>query len=70
MFAYCCVVHLFNIYVLCVLGTTREARPGEKNGVDYTFLSVDEFLALEKSGNLLESGLFDGKTRINHFTVY
>ena len=43
-----------------VTGTTREMRPEEKNGVDYTFLSVDQFLALEKSGNLLESGLFDG----------
>lgn len=28
--------------------------------MDYTFLSVDEFLALEKSGNLLESGIYEG----------
>ena len=43
-----------------IAGTTRPPREGEVNGVDYKFLSVDEFLALEKSGHLLESGLFDG----------
>ena len=49
------------VIFLSVTGTTRPARPGEINGVDYTFLSVDEFLALEKSGSLLESGLYDGE---------
>lgn len=42
------------------LGTTRPPRPGEKSGVDYTFLSVDEFLVMERSNNLLESGLYGG----------
>lgn len=41
-------------------GTTRLPREGEINGVDYKFLSPNEFMALEKSGNLLESGIFDG----------
>ena len=41
--------------------TTREPRPEEKQGVDYTFLSKEEFIALEKRGELLESGVFDGK---------
>lgn len=41
-------------------GTTRQPRPGEQNGVDYTFLSIEEFNQLEKSGCLLESGLYDG----------
>lgn len=31
------------------------------NGVDYTFVSMEEFGALEKSGNLLESGQFGGE---------
>lgn len=31
------------------------------NGVDYTFVSEQEFRDLERSGNLLESGEFDGK---------
>ena len=49
--------------LLCVFtGTTRTPRKDEVNGVDYTFLTVDEFLALEKSGNLLEAGLYDGKS--------
>ena len=48
-----------NLFVF--VGTTREARKGEVHGVDYNFLNVDEFLALEKSGNLLESGLYDGE---------
>jgi len=52
-----CFVH----YVSAIFsGTTRPQRPGELDGVDYKFLSVDEFMALEKSGNLLESGLYDG----------
>ena len=43
-------------------GTTRPARPGEINGQDYTFLSTKDFRALEKSGNLLESGVYKGKS--------
>jgi len=34
-------------------GTTRPAREGEINGVDYTFVTLEEFKALEASGNLL-----------------
>ena len=49
-----------NSFTLSV-GTTRPQRPGEVNGVDYTFLSEEEFEALEKSGNLLESGTYDSK---------
>ncbi|CAB4058296.1 unnamed protein product [Lepeophtheirus salmonis] len=48
-----------NLYLRTVPVTTRTPRPGEKNGVDYTFLSKEEFIALEKSGELLESGIFD-----------
>ncbi|KAK7481389.1 hypothetical protein BaRGS_00027345, partial [Batillaria attramentaria] len=44
-------------------GTTRQPRPGEVNGVDYNFLTLEEFAVLEKSGELLESGIFDG----NHY---
>uniref|UniRef100_A0AAQ4PE89 Membrane-associated guanylate kinase, WW and PDZ domain-containing protein 1 n=1 Tax=Gasterosteus aculeatus aculeatus TaxID=481459 RepID=A0AAQ4PE89_GASAC len=42
-------------------GTTRGPRDGEVSGVDYNFLSVEDFLKLEKSGTLLEIGTFDGK---------
>lgn len=42
------------------LGTTRAPREGEVPGVDYNFLSVDEFLELEKSGTLLEIGTYEG----------
>ena len=50
------------IYVLLYsAGTTRPPREGEVNGVDYTFVSLEEFRALEKRGNLLESGEFDGE---------
>ena len=50
-----------NLYLRTVPVTTREPRPEEKQGVDYTFLSKEEFIALEKRGELLESGVFDGK---------
>lgn len=52
-----------NLYYRTVPCTTRPPREGELDGVDYKFLSVNEFMALEKSGHLLESGIFDG----NHY---
>ncbi|GFY73103.1 membrane-associated guanylate kinase, WW and PDZ domain-containing protein 1 [Trichonephila inaurata madagascariensis] len=52
-----------NLYLRTVPCTTRPPRDGEINGVDYTFLTVEEFMALERSGNLLESGIYDG----NHY---
>ena len=42
---------------------SRTPRTDERNGVDYTFLSKEEFLALEKSGDLLESGVYEGKSQ-------
>ncbi|XP_061641937.1 membrane-associated guanylate kinase, WW and PDZ domain-containing protein 1b isoform X5 [Phyllopteryx taeniolatus] len=41
-------------------GTTRPPRDGEVPGVDYNFLSVQDFLELEKSGTLLEIGTYEG----------
>ena len=52
-----------NLYLRTVPVTTRTPRPEERNGVDYTFLSKDEFIALERTGELLESGVFEGKMR-------
>ena len=54
---------------LAVPVTTRTPRPEERNGVDYTFLSKEEFSALEKSGKLLESGIYYGKTITSHTTL-
>ncbi len=34
--------------------TTRPARPGERNGVDYFFLDRDEFMRLRDAGAFLE----------------
>ena len=48
-----------------LLGTTRPPRPGEINGQDYTFLSTKDFRALEKSGNLLESGVYKGNIKFS-----
>src|SRR5580765_5664879 len=39
--------------------TTREARPGEKEGIDYYFLDASSFLKRVQAGNFLE-----------HATVY
>ena len=44
-------------------GTTRSPRNGEIPGVDYVFLSLEEFARLERSGSLLESGIYEG----NHY---
>ncbi|MHC4934069.1 MAG: guanylate kinase, partial [Planctomycetota bacterium] len=37
-----------------VSATTRGARPGEQPGVDYHFISRDEFESMVESGELLE----------------
>ncbi|XP_069101311.1 membrane-associated guanylate kinase, WW and PDZ domain-containing protein 1-like isoform X10 [Argopecten irradians] len=49
-----------NLYLRTVPCTTRPPKPGEVNGVDYTFLSLDEFHELERNGCLLESGIYYG----------
>jgi len=41
-------------------GTTRQAQPGERHGVDYNFIPVEEFKRMEKAGELLESGMYEG----------
>lgn len=48
-------------------GTTRPARDGEVNGVDYIFVTLEQFKAMERDGHLLESGEFDGN--IVHYSV-
>ncbi|XP_024125006.1 membrane-associated guanylate kinase, WW and PDZ domain-containing protein 1b isoform X6 [Oryzias melastigma] len=49
-----------NLYRHAVPCTTRAPRDQEVHGVDYNFLSVEDFLKLEKSGTLLEIGTYDG----------
>ena len=49
-----------NLYLRTVPVTTRPRRPGESDGIDYTFLSLDQFRLLEKNGSLLERGIYDG----------
>lgn len=49
-----------NTSVVLRTGTTRQPRDGETSGVDYNFVSVEEFFSLEESGALLESGKFKG----------
>ncbi|XP_038173791.1 membrane-associated guanylate kinase, WW and PDZ domain-containing protein 1 isoform X10 [Arvicola amphibius] len=49
-----------NLYRHAVPCTTRSPREGEVPGVDYSFLSVREFLDLEQSGTLLEVGTYEG----------
>uniref|UniRef100_A0A3Q2ZX02 Membrane-associated guanylate kinase, WW and PDZ domain-containing protein 1-like n=1 Tax=Kryptolebias marmoratus TaxID=37003 RepID=A0A3Q2ZX02_KRYMA len=46
-----------NLYLRAV-PTTRQPREGEISGVDYNFVSIEEFFSLEESGALLESGKF------------
>ncbi|MCZ7533209.1 MAG: guanylate kinase [Acidimicrobiia bacterium] len=43
-----------------VSATTREPRPGEVDGVDYTFLARDEFVALRDRGDILEWAQYGG----------
>lgn len=53
-----------------VPGTTRQPRDGEISGVDYNFVSIEEFFSLEESGALLESGKFKGEAElVEHFKL-
>lgn len=40
---------------LSVSATTRPIRPGERDGLDYFFVSPDRFDAMDRGGELLES---------------
>uniref|UniRef100_A0A672U0S0 Membrane-associated guanylate kinase, WW and PDZ domain-containing protein 2 n=1 Tax=Strigops habroptila TaxID=2489341 RepID=A0A672U0S0_STRHB len=57
------VLHLGHVpdsvsFVL-LIGTTRPHKEGEVPGVDYIFITVEDFMELEKSGALLESGTYE-----------
>lgn len=43
-----------NTLYQCVTLTTRDPRPGEVDGVDYHFKSIDEFRKMAANGELLE----------------
>ncbi|ESO06468.1 hypothetical protein HELRODRAFT_160639 [Helobdella robusta] len=45
-------------------------RDDEVDGVDYKFLTVDEFLELERSGKLLERGLYEATVEGRLLTHY
>ena len=44
-----------------VSATTRARRPGEKDGVDYHFLSRDEFVRRRQNGEFLEWATYGGE---------
>lgn len=46
--------------VLSISATTRSPRKGEKNGVDYYFVSKEKFLKIDKNGGMLESAQYCG----------
>jgi guanylate kinase len=41
--------------MLAVSATTRPARAGERHGIDYEFVSTEDFLAMRDRGDFLES---------------
>ncbi|RWS17992.1 membrane-associated guanylate kinase: WW and PDZ domain-containing protein 2-like protein [Dinothrombium tinctorium] len=49
-----------NVYFRTIPCTTRPPRPSEIDGVDYKFVSREVFMEMEKSGVLLESGVYAG----------
>ena len=52
--------------VLSVSATTRSARPGETHGVEYYFITVDEFKQLIKDDQMLEWAVFAD----NHYGTF
>ena len=49
--------------LLSVSATTREPRPGEVNGVDYFFLSHEEFDQMIAKGQMLEYAIVHGTNK-------
>jgi guanylate kinase len=49
------------IFHRVVTVTTRRPRPGEQDGVDYTFVSEDEYQAMLQRGELLEHAVVYGE---------
>jgi guanylate kinase len=45
---------------LSVSATTRDPRPGEREGVDYRFLNPDEFEARAAAGDFVEHATYSG----------
>jgi guanylate kinase len=45
---------------LSVSATTRDPRPGERDGVDYHFLNPDEFEARAAAGDFVEHATYSG----------
>ncbi len=45
---------------LSISHTTRAPRPGEENGLEYHFVTVEEFEAMKARGDFLESALVHG----------
>lgn len=52
---------LFPEFHFAVTATTRDRRPGEMDGVDYYFMTQEEFLSRRASGGFLESAEVYGK---------
>ncbi|MBL0701559.1 MAG: guanylate kinase [Spiroplasma sp.] len=50
----------FKDYVFSVSSTTRQPRTGEVNGVDYNFITKEEFQEKVKNGEMLEHAEFVG----------
>ncbi|KAK3750152.1 hypothetical protein QZH41_004562 [Actinostola sp. cb2023] len=51
-----------NLYRRTVPCTTRLPRDGEVPGVDYVFLSLEEFKTMERRGVFIETGNYDGNS--------
>lgn len=43
-----------------VTSTTRSPRPGEINGIDYNFVTVDTFLKMKENNEFIETTFYNG----------
>ncbi|OQE95487.1 hypothetical protein PENNAL_c0002G11199 [Penicillium nalgiovense] len=49
-----------NTFELTVSHTTRQPRPGEKEGISYHFVSVETYNTLKLNGGLIEDAMYTG----------
>ncbi|KAJ5795973.1 Guanylate kinase sub-group [Penicillium psychrosexuale] len=48
------------MFELTVSHTTRQPRPGEKDGISYHFVSVETYNTLKHNGDLIEDAMYTG----------
>lgn len=57
-------------FALCVSHTTRKPRPGETDGIEYHFVTIEEMQAAIERGEFLETATFSGNMYGTRYIIF